>query len=138
MTNVVCVVGLPGSGKTFHVNRFIEIWSNKHKDTKIKFIDDIKNLEELPTPGEVDILIIADPYFCKPDTRRSAGTFLSLRYDNLNWVFFENNPEKCKRNVEHRNDGRKVNSLIDILTKDYIIPDNALLLTVWQPPSPEK
>ncbi len=125
MTKVLCIVGLPGSGKTFLANRL----ASKLLDVKV--IDDIRTISELPENGETENLIIVDPNFCFDEVRTRADQFLSKNYDVVEWLFFENSPEKCLVNVELRNDGRKVEGLIRILHKNYHPPMNAM--QIWQP-----
>lgn len=120
---IICLVGMPGSGKTF--------WANSFQPNKY-VIDDIKNLNQLP--DKFENLIISDPYFCITSIRNKANEILSKKYEiKVEWIFFENDKEKCKRNVQHRNDGRKVFGLIDQLSTLYEIPSNINPIKIWIP-----
>ena len=139
MTKVICLVGLPGSGKTEVANNLCRLhtrWDlsvrfvNKYIPSTVIVVDDIKSLDELPAPEEYELLIITDPYFCITSTRNMADTFLRLRYGSVEWRFFPNDPEKCRRNVAHRNDGRKVDDFITQLSKVYE-PD-VIYYRIWQ------
>lgn len=100
----------------------------------MSLIDDIKSVDELPAEGSYDIVVITDPNFCRTEVRKNAEIFLFLRYGHeIEWFFFENAPEKCKKNVLYRDDGRKVNSFIDMLSKEYIIPEGITPVPIWQP-----
>lgn len=128
---ITCVVGLPGSGKTHYVRNHMHVtdW----------LVDDPLHLYMLPDPEGlapqlVSTLWICDPYFCIQDVRHKAELILCDHYAVCpSWVFFENDPEACMRNVTHRDDGRKVRGLIHALKSRYQIPTGATVLPVWQP-----
>ncbi len=126
---ITCVVGLPGSGKTHQIitNRQSVQW----------VVDDIFTLKELPCQKAfkfLDMLWIADPYFCRTSTRQRAHDVLVNMYGvSPEWRYFENAPEKCKVNVQHRADGRRVIGLINSLSKVYDIPPDVTPMTIWQP-----
>jgi hypothetical protein len=129
---IVCVVGLPGSGKTHHM------LENRGVDDV--FVDDPKLfLAYKWTPqqlAEVNTLWIADPYFCIPEVRAQAEHKLIESYGvSPTWIFFENDPEACMKNVARRNDGRKVRGLIHALKGRYEIPPGATVIPVWRPES---
>ena len=135
MTKVICLVGLPGSGKSAVANNLCLLYtrldlSARFTPSKVIIVDDIKSLDELPSPEECELLIITDPYFCITSTRNMADTFLRLRYGSVEWRFFPNDPEKCRRNVAYRNDGRKVDDFITQLSKVYD-PD-IIYYKIWQ------
>ena len=53
----------------------------------------------------------------------------------LDWIYFENDPESCLKNVERRNreEGyRKVDSFIKNLHQFYKIPDGATTVQVYK------
>lgn len=126
MTVVVCVVGMPGSGKTHYAN------SQSNATTFI--VDDIRDINELPENGVYERIFITDPFFCITSTREKADIYLSGKYDSVEWVFFENNPERCILNVRYRNDGRLVDRFIQYLTHKYEIPNGVVPMTIWQNP----
>jgi RNase adaptor protein for sRNA GlmZ degradation len=118
---VKLIIGLPGSGKTFYLNSLDDSW---HK------IDDIKNVNELPF--DKDKIAIADPHFCIDTVREKAKKTISNIYEDVEfeYIFFENDKEKCIKNVEYRNDGRNVMQFIEILYKSYNPPMNSI--KIWQ------
>lgn len=131
---VTFIAGLPGSGKTHLADsmasqcQFLRAW----------VVDDISELGQLPNTHhiqKVDHLIVVDPHFCRPTTRPLAEGVIWEWYKlPVDWIFFENNPLQCRRNVMHRiaqGDDRKVMGMIDALTKIYTIPKGADVRPVY-------
>jgi hypothetical protein len=118
MRTVVLIVGLPGSGKTFFAHE-------NFPDAVI--IDDPRDFgADLPDDFP-DTLVITDPHLCRVEILKVAVPMLMARYDipKVGLVFFENDPDAAKANARLRNDGRKVEDFIDILTKVYNPPADA-------------
>lgn len=128
--DIILVIGLPGSGKSHFLKSFSTDLYN--------ICDDIKTLDDLPNPKENKNLVIACPTFCFPRVLISATNYLGLRYlgSQIKYFCFENNPEKCLKNIEYRNDGRMVKEAIFIMSKFYEIPENSTILPIWQPEKP--
>lgn len=124
MPKITVLVGLPGSGKSYYIKQ--------NSDSKTIIVDDPKNANELPDKLTSD-LIIADCHLCREKTRESLNKILQIRYPKaeINYVFFENNPEQCLKNVKFRNDGRFVEPTIKNYSKEYSIPENATVLPVF-------
>ena len=125
---IIFLVGLPGSGKTY-------LGKQLESDSNI-FIDDIskcglKLLQDALTNNYKSI-IIADCFLCKRSERILALNFLQNNYysGEIEWIFFENNPEKCFRNVDKRADGRAVKGLIKHLSGQYIIPHDSKIVEI--------
>lgn len=114
------IIGLPGSGKTY-----------LGKSLQGIFIDD----PVIPPPKNIntDFLVIADCYFCNPYTITCAKNTLKEIFPDatIECLYFENNPEKCLKNIQFRNDGRKVTELIKHLSSIYKIPDGVLPIKIW-------
>lgn len=121
-TRLAMLIGLPGSGKTH--------WINAHIDDYELIFDDL-NRDSLPDAlkaiGVVKSMIIADPHLCVPENLSKAMELFNEC--EIEEVYFENNPTQCKLNVLHRNDGRRVDGLIDMYAKLYHPPTNAI--PVW-------
>ena len=126
MTDVVCIVGLPGSGKTHLANTLLNTVTNS------MVYDDIASIDCLPEDGEYTTIFLTDPHFCFDQVRKNAYEILTKKYKSIEWIFFENNIQKCIKNVEHRNDGRRVVDFIKNYSKFYKIPENATVLKIWQ------
>lgn len=124
MTKAWCIVGMPGSGKS-HLAYSMAL-------PNALVIDDIKTVDDLPENNVYEHIIITDPYFCLSLARHYADELLNLKYGDLEWIFFENNKEKCLANVIHRDDDRKVAGLIRFLNETYDIPADYTPREIWQ------
>ena len=121
---VVFVVGLPGSGKTTFLNTVIA------DDAFI--IDDIESVNQTPEDSDcINIIFISDVHFCNSLILEYAIETLRFKYDPFEYdiIYFENDPEKCLKNVKHRNDGRKVEYTIRELSRIYSPPKTAM--KIW-------
>jgi len=109
---IIFICGLPGSGKTFLGNKL-------SKKLNIPFFDDASMSWTLSKLREIKgDFILADVYLCRERDREAVKSLGKCR-----WIFFENNPEKCIKNVEYRADGRAVTGMIRKMSKIYIIPE---------------
>jgi hypothetical protein len=124
MYKLMLFVGLPGSGKTHHANKFCDI-----------VIDDITDLSQLPDAesiGSQDVGI-TDVNFCDSFILEKALSILKEKYPNHSFdiVYFENDSTKCRSNVKYRSDGRNVEGTIRRFEKIYNPPTNAK--KIWEP-----
>lgn len=123
---LILLVGLPGSGKTWYANNVLEY---------DYFIDDPKRLDEFPRDvNQSDRIVIAHPMLCA--SRKLAEPFLASMYPDheTQWIFFENNPQKCKKNVVYRmkqGDNRNLGNSIDHISSLYCIPSDVKTLSIW-------
>ena len=139
------IIGLPASGKSSYA-RSLLAGRNHYEDihhwlyyraTHIRdgddrfgrFLDDL----EADRPWVIDSVEM-----CERAVRdRFARDYLSgLR--NVDWLYFENDPEQCKRNaqvLEHRGEGHRTHRLgeIDRVTSGYEIPPGASVRSVYRP-----
>ncbi len=123
---VICIAGLPGSGKTTLARSLLPVDGI--------LLDDLNNQADLHHALQCkSTIIITDPYFCKSAVRLSIGKFLEKYGVTPEWIFFENSPVKCENNVLHRNDGRKVKDFIRILSGQYVVPETHEAHVIWQP-----
>lgn len=128
---IIFICGLPGSGKTFYGNQL-------SKETGFDFIDDVKDAKHLDYHVIDDkSCIVSDPNFIFSHNRERVESYLKqygdagLDIPKSEWIFFENNPEQCIKNVELRNDGRKVIEFIRNFSKVYEIPINSKVIKVY-------
>lgn len=132
MNQIILVVGLPGAGKSM-------LLKGLRKGNWITF-DDPKDLKEIEShldlsDDKLKNIAIADPNFCVSEIRQKVENWFKDKKSSLWWVFFKNDPEKCKRNVELRQskgDNRKVMGSIERFTKVYKIPEKATVIEIWQ------
>lgn len=116
---ITLVAGLPGSGKT----TLLAELAARGAET----IDDIPDWSWLPL-NPIPWLAISDVTFCLERVREAAEMGLRNRYPGceIEWTFFENDPETCLANAEARNDGRNVAPDIRALAPSYDPPGTAI------------
>lgn len=121
---VTLIAGLPGSGKTFLLRSM--------REEGATCIDDIRSLSDLPRQ-RVPWLAISDVNFCRQDARRSAEFEIARRFGpiDLEWIFFENDPDQCRTNAMARMDSRDVHADIDVLCRLYVVPEDAKCIPVF-------
>ncbi len=124
MREIIVIAGLPGSGKSV-LGQELALTSG------YLFLDDAsRNLDPDRDPvlqlsqhaGHAG-LILADPMLCDRDGIANAKLLLAKAFPNvpLRFICFENAPDKCRRNIRARADGRQVAGLL------------AHLSAVWRP-----
>ncbi len=91
--DVVFIVGLPGSGKTY-------LASAMCLDSRV-LIDDPKRAPKLE-PGVK--YAITDPHLCNPETFLQV----SRLYPSAFYYLFENDIEQCWSNIQKRGGGRNI------------------------------
>jgi hypothetical protein len=125
---VTFVIGLPGSGKTWFIDNVLNV--NGQYDL---VIDDPKDLQQINYGITENLnMVIADPWLCDPDIRAKA----EKKFNEVGWYvcyhWFENDPEKCMKNIKYRNDGRIIT---DLSVFNYKYPDrNISIMKIWTPP----
>lgn len=125
---VIFIAGLPGSGKTHLAKElakngyelFDDVGAETAKEDVINCMRDGKDC------------IVVDPHFCSLGARQAAQKIAEKFSAEVEWIFFENNPELCLKNAKRRNDGRKVEDFIKSLSKVYSIPENEKSIPVYK------
>ena len=133
---LIIVVGMPGSGKSTYIEELTKnnptstlyddyqgkAYNNDHDPRLSKHFGPlVSDLKQGKT------VIVSDIAYCVPN---ELGIFLGMILGSapnvvLDFKYFINDPEQCKKNVLQRNrDGRvqKELDLIDKLTKHYKLP----------------
>lgn len=133
---ITVLVGLPGSGKTY-------LGNSLQNESRI-YIDDIRKdslrtLKDLVEKQRFPDIIISDVWLCLEKDRGFASGWFSKHAPDyeVEWIFFENSPEKCLANVKRRNangDCRKVEGLIRQLAKEYVIPEGVEVRQIYSTP----
>ena len=118
MPTIYVIIGLPACGKT--------TYAEKHF-SDMPIIDDPKTLNSIPHKMSNSFVLIS-PMFCSDETGIALDKYLRKHYKgwDIYRIWFRNEPDKCKRNAKRRADGRSVEHAIDILSRKYHPPDNAL------------
>lgn len=137
MSNILFIVGLPGSGKTRLARKI-----NRDSNGKYVIINDPKDFSKDVEPFLNDDIIITDPNLCFEKNRINAiKKIKSLNSEaKIDWIFFENDPTNCLINSDIRNRVnsislkpiRKVESFIKNLSKYYTIPENSNIVSVYK------
>lgn len=129
MIKAILIAGLPCSGKTFLAKQLSE-------ELDLILIDDPKNIDIYNYISNLidnnQGFVISDPNFIFSNIRNKLNNFLKGFNINIEWIYFENNPEQCLKNIPLRNDGRKVEQFIKSFSKQYIIPDNSIVRKVYR------
>lgn len=120
---IVLIAGLPASGKTHYARSLGGI-----------LIDDPQEgFSEFPDLHDCDLLVVTDPYFCMTLLRSYAEKLMLARYPeaDIEWVFFENDPEQCQINARSR-PNKPVSKFIDQLSDNYTVPVGAMTVPVYR------
>jgi hypothetical protein len=80
--------------------------------------------------------VVADIEFCDPRRRGYVRSAIvgELPHIQIDWIYFENAPKKCERNIRHRNRqclDTELQKLADVARR-YVIPAGISPLPVWQ------
>lgn len=134
---VVFIVGLAGCGKSTLLRR---LEANAiAAGQRVTSLDDPKEADFLSFASAAiatcaQLALIADPMLCASEVRSRAERLVHelLAPSEVEWVFFANDPEQCRRNVKFRADGREVEASIRMLSQLYRIPEQTAPLPVWK------
>lgn len=146
MTKAIFIVGLPGSGKTYYAHQFAnEIDAALFDDFKANAINDSSHFPFAETYAELinelrsgKNSIVSDIDFCKAEARSEASHCIKRLIPDVDieWIFFENDPEKCCENIIRRakTEGRKQSGPLNALekySKFYLNPEGSTVISVW-------
>lgn len=130
MPKITMITGNCGSGKSFLAKSLCK------KSNTILF-DDLGIASSIADFKQVLMtdknLVVTDVNLCEASTREKATKLIkSISPDReIEWIFFENNIEKCRKNVIHRDDGRNVEGTLRRFSKTYTIPEDVIPLKIW-------
>lgn len=136
---LVLIAGLPGSGKTGLLRELAQ--TAEEQGLHVMSLDDpgvaapLAPFLEAVGRQRPDLVVIADPAFCHSRSRELAEARLRQAWApaQVEWHFFANDAEACRRNVVRRQDDRKVMAALTQWSKDYTVPEGHVALAVWVP-----
>ena len=124
MMRAILIIGLPGSGKTTYAKTLggLLVDDPMHED----YLSNILN-------GPEPLVVITDP-MAVTASRKSIDERIGNR--ELTLVCFENDPDACWANLEHRGDGRISRKWLDRMSLSYDVErfEPELILPVYKSP----
>ncbi len=120
MKTVTLIVGLPGSGKSY-------LGGALAKDKGL-LLDDPKDKQQLIFYlNKCDFVVVCDPWFCMEKQRLACVNLLKKLYPGIviNFIYFENDLEACKINLQRRKDegdARVIEKDLLLFHKHYSVP----------------
>lgn len=126
---VIAVVGMAGSGKSTLFNRPEYAEWEKVDNIYKERPERLHVARDLAQQGKN--VLVSDVELCDPERREKLSDELGVPIDE--WIFFENNPWQCARNLKKgRGDIGGQLLAIHRLTKKYGDPPNAR--QIWECP----
>lgn len=133
------VIGLPGCGKD-RLLRAMEaeghrVFDDFSANTAAPFVEMSPNygplMDELMAGHDCAVSDIA---FCEPEYRSDffKAVTTRLRGQPIEWIYFENAPEKCRKNIEGQSGERVELDLraLEDLSRRYVVPAGTVVRPV--------
>lgn len=131
MSEVIVVIGLPASGKSFYCKELNKSFCGVIVDDEI--IDNNKDvITNLIEDGRD--FIYADAALCNPEVLLAFNNFLqAMEGLEVSYIYFENDPEQCLINSDRPDrQKKKVRNYIKYCSQIYTIPNDVVPLKVWR------
>ena len=133
---ITIIVGLPGSGKTTFAKTLV-------KENVVLFDDPgalQKTFDEMmlyinQNKGDA---IVTDIYCFNETTRKGVEEYLySNGVSKIDWIFFENDPESCIKNIKTRNEISGFEKYVSenrikLMSREYTIPESSIVIPVYK------
>jgi RNase adaptor protein for sRNA GlmZ degradation len=140
---IILIAGLPGSGKTTHLDCMRQNGWTIFDDFKANAYNDSSDFQHsrnyqtlLDALREGQKCAVADIDFCKTSSRDEAEVVLRTQVPDvkLSWLFFANDFHACESNIERRVSRSLEENLrkLDKYSALYRIPKGAQELPVWK------
>ncbi len=135
------IIGLPGCGKTTLLSEMESDGCRTFDDFHANAFGDSPDVEmSQQYSALMDALMaggdcaVSDIAFCVPARRSAFLKAIVLRFPNqpMEWIYFENSPEKCRRNLLRRGSPsveRELKALAEF-APTYVIPAGATVVPV--------
>lgn len=135
------IVGLPGCGKTTLLQKMesegFRIFDDFHANAFGDSSDVEMSQKYFPL---MDALLaeqdcaVSDIAFCMPERRSALLKAIKVRFPNepIEWIYFENSPEKCRSNIKQRDrEGidRDLRAL-ELVAERYVIPAGVIVVPI--------
>lgn len=145
MAKLSVLVGCPGSGKSTFIEHFKEYYSgirvqDFHSNAinhSPLFVNSRHYQSLINNLMEGKNCIIADIEYCRVARRQEVQDEIDTVIHNteIEWIYFENDPSQCIRNVEKRNRPSKDEEIRKIreLSAQYQIPVGSKIIPVVRP-----
>jgi len=129
MMKITFIVGLPCSGRTYLGNHVA-------KNMKAVFIDNISlqgGMTAIKDKSDVTHFVITDDSLCQEEQRQQSERYVKAIYPDsqIEYVFIENNVDKCMVNLEAMPFKDEARELLEKLSKIYTIPEGYVPLSVY-------
>lgn len=124
MKNIICIIGLPGSGKTtYAINNYPTFYLFDDMSLNFNSLEEAKNYENI---------VITDPYMCTvPKEKIIEKINEYFGESDITFYAFENDPDKAIKNCSFRS-GKIVSDIfIKHLSSKYDPYQYENILKVW-------
>lgn len=121
-------IGLPGSGKTTLAKKQCDDLEKSHTvlfvdDLFVKLRDNQFDWNKVFTTSQLDNIIITDFLACQPSQQKILFQKLQDIFPQAeqHWIFFNNEIEQCRNNIQQRNNGLNVDITLANMSREYKI-----------------